>query len=119
MNKVKNTGSLTIHNSIPKYSISDDTLIEMILMKLREQTMRYSKILKKNNSNTKEKLIKEIEILEQYENNNELINNKKQLLENLREQKLQGSIIRSRINWLHEGEKPLNTFFHLKTNKET
>lgn len=45
----------------------------------------------------------------------ELIDSKKEELENLRRDKLQGIIVRSRVRWAEEGEKPTKYFCNLES----
>jgi hypothetical protein len=48
----------------------------------------------------------------------QLLENKKQDLENIRKEKIKGKIIHSRVQWIEEGEKPTKYFCgldHLKT----
>ena len=47
--------------------------------------------------------------------NLDLLETKKEELENLRKEKLKGIIIRSRVRWAEEGEKPTNYFCHLES----
>ena len=57
----------------------------------------------------------EINTLEEiYEQHAFLINEKKKELENIRNHRLIGSIVRSRANWTEEGEKPTNYFLNLE-----
>ena len=64
-------------------------------------------------------LIKDIEYLEQHNDvttsHRDLLSDKKAELEHLRENKVKGKQIRSRIQWLSEGEKPSKTFCKLET----
>jgi hypothetical protein len=48
-----------------------------------------------------------------------LIEKKKSDLKNLRQEKLQGCYIRSKIQWAEEGEKPSIFFIYLETKKFT
>ena len=60
-------------------------------------------------------LIEDIEKLESITDiNADLISAKKTELENLRKEKLQGHIIRSRAKWVEEGEKPTKYFCNLE-----
>ena len=45
----------------------------------------------------------------------EMIEVKKESLEHLRKKKLQGHVIRSRAQWVEEGEKPTKYFCNLET----
>ena len=81
----------------------------MLILKIREESIRFSSMLKKTRNKTEAKLIKEIDYLEKLELNDRKLNlleNKKQELETIRQDILQGHLVRSRINWLNESEKP-------------
>ena len=55
-----------------------------------------------------------LELEKSYEDNINLITQKKIELEEIRKHKLKGSLIRSRAKWITEGEKPTNYFFNLE-----
>ena len=60
-------------------------------------------------------MITDIEQLESTGSVNlQLLLDKKAMLETIREERIQGQMIRSRIQWLHEGEKPSKYFFNLE-----
>lgn len=44
----------------------------------------------------------------------DLLSQKKEELEHLRKEKIQAQVVRSRIQWLHEGEKPSRYFCNLE-----
>ena len=66
-------------------------------------------------------MIKEIEFLESSnrEGGSIYLENKKKDLENLRKQKMQGKILRSKIQWIEEGEKPTKYFCGLESKNFT
>ena len=114
--KIKDN-KITIHQVPNSHETTPDTLLEMVIMRCREETKSFSS-KKKNIHETQEKtLIKKIDILEQTNTNNEELENTKQQLEILREEKIKGSIIRSRTEWLHEWEKPSNYFINSEKYK--
>ena len=63
-------------------------------------------------------LIKDIETLEKIENpmavHTDLLCDKKVELEDLRKDKVKGQMKRTRLQWLHEGEKPTSLFCNLE-----
>ena len=67
-------------------------------------------MLKKQTNNREKQLIADIESIESDENlrciHSNLLTDKKSELRNLRESKVKGEAIRSRAQWLIEGEKP-------------
>ena len=81
--------------------------LEVLLMEIRSITILYS---------TENALLEEIEVLESESNINlTLLEQKKVELENIRKEKLQGHIIRSRAKWVEEGEKPSKYFCSLES----
>ena len=74
---------------------------------------------KKQNISKEKELIKDIEYLERniecQPHNLNLLSDKKADLEKLIESKIKGEQVRSRIQWLSEGEKPSKTFCNLET----
>ena len=83
----------------------------MILMETRGKTISYPAYKKKQKQNRESNLIKNIENLENSQDSNfELIETRKEELQNLRKEKLNGVIIRSRVKWAEEGESPTKYF---------
>ncbi|KAK3083672.1 hypothetical protein FSP39_001222 [Pinctada imbricata] len=90
----------------------------MILLEVRGIKISYASYKKKIQNETEQNLLKEIEEIEQ--NNPGVINyqqleEKKNELENLRKEKLKGSIIRSKAKWVEEGEKPSKYFCNMES----
>ena len=84
-------------------------------MEIRGKTISYSSYKKKQNQQKEEKLEKEIEQMEELEHiDTEMIKNKKLELENLRKERIQGIMIRAKIKWAEEGEKPTKYFCSLE-----
>ncbi|MCG7878665.1 MAG: reverse transcriptase domain-containing protein [Candidatus Thiodiazotropha endolucinida] len=104
------------NNEVLEFTISYQLFLEMLLMEIRGKTISYSAYKKKQKNEKEGNLIKDIEILENLPNPDlELIETKKQELENLRKEKLNGVIIRSRVRWAEEGEKPTKYFCSLES----
>ena len=102
-----------ISNEHIEFLISD----KQFLVRLRGETVKYSTFVKRESTKTEHRLIKEIAVLEERSDlvmNLELLNDKKTELEEIREIKLKGHMIRSRIEWLNEGEKPTKFFCSLE-----
>lgn len=105
-----------LNDDIIEFSISNQLLLEMILMEIRGKTISYSAYKKKQNIDLEKNLIQSIHYLETLtEPDMELIDSKKEELENLRRDKLQGIIVRSRVRWAEEGEKPAKYFCNLES----
>lgn len=99
-----------------KNGIDESLYLEVLMMEIRGVTISYSAYKKKEKDNREKLLLQEIEALEL--NNSidiELLDEKKNALENLRKEKLQGHMIRSRALWLEEGEKPSKYFCNLES----
>ena len=88
------------------FTISDRLFLETMILRIRGETIKYSTINKKR-CKAEETLKKEIERFQHSEDNNVDLQAKKCELENIRAEKQKGVIIRSRVQWLHEGEKPV------------
>ena len=102
-NFVNRISDRDLHMSIP-----DDLFLEVLLLKIRGETIKFASRLKKKEQNFKislEKKIEELEAVCNEENLNELINKKESLVK-LCAKELEASKIRSRVTWLKDGEKP-------------
>ena len=88
-----------IENKEIQFTISDKMFLEMLLLNIRGDTIRFSSRVKKLCNEQEKKLCEEIENLEnqEKEDNLELINSKKEKLQEIRDSKLQGFMIRSRV----------------------
>ena len=95
--------------------IDDDIFMEMLLMQIRGKTIAYSSHKKKENTKREYELEKQIHELE---NNVDLnfqeIDTLKAELETLRENKIRGMAVRSKANWLYQGEKVSKYFLNLE-----
>lgn len=109
----------------PKYYqsyLNPNTFLEVSLMEIRGECIRFSKELKKR-ENTKEQEIKsKIESIQQnIENESQEIELEqlKEELQSIREKRLEGALIRSRARWVKEGEKPSKYFCNLENRNYT
>ena len=85
-------------------------------MEVRGKTISFASYKKKERNKLQNELEKEINTLENSAVTNPnlaQLEEKKRLLENLRKEKLQGTIIRSKALWVDEGEKPTKYFCNL------
>ena len=99
-------------------TIEDDLFLETLLLRTRGETIRYSAFQKQKQSQVENKLLKDIETLENMENlsmaHSDLLNDKRVELEDLRRDKIKGQLTRTRLQWLNEGEKPTSFFCNLE-----
>ena len=102
-----------------QFRISDGLLLEMLLLHIRGNTIKFSSKLKKSNNQREISLAKEIEILESEEssNNNDILEAKKDELQHLRNLKLEGYMIRSRTQYIQFNEKPSKFFCNLEKSR--
>ena len=110
-----------ISDSDIQFQINDQLFLETLLIEIRGKTIAYSAYKKKTQIAQENCLIQDISELESCmsDNNIEELINKKQELENLRQKKLKGSIIRSKAKWILEGEKPTKYFLNLENRNFT
>ena len=93
------------------------SLLEILLMEIRGMTISYSSFKKRERDKLEKMLVSDIETLENEDTDMDftLLEEKRASLEQLRKQKLQGHMIRSRARWVEEGEKPTKYFCHLES----
>ena len=112
------TNISTIPNNELEFSVNDQLFFESLLLEIRGKTISYASYKKRKDEAEERKLIKEIEELETKLNLDQekmiRLEENKLALQEIRENKLRGAIIRSRINWLQNGEKPSRYFTNLE-----
>ena len=110
-----------ISNDDLHFTINSQLFVETLLMEIRGKTISYSSYKRKERDKIERDLLKEIDTLECNVNQAsiQLLENKKQDLENIRKEKIKGKIIRSRVQWIEEGEKPTKYFCGLESKKFT
>ena len=101
------------------YQINDQVCVFlMILQEIRGKTISYAACKKKQARQKENELRSEIKKLEDHHTINEndlvLLEAKKEELRLLRQQKIEGMIVRSKIKWIQEGERPSKYFCHLE-----
>ena len=119
---VYNMNYVTGSNETMKFTIPSDLFLETLFLRIRGESIKFASHLKKNNYLQEKQLLKDISVLEQNldsETNVNLLEEKKSVLENIRKQRINGFITRSRIQWLSEGEKPISFFCQLENKNYT
>lgn len=94
--------------------ISDQLFLDTLIMEIRKKSMEYSSKKKKDNLKEEKDLEEEIQQLEiklnKSEDETQLLKQKKENLVNIRQEKMQGILIRSKARWAAQGEK-INKYF--------
>ena len=107
----------TIDDSEIHLTVDFDIFVEMLL---HLKTIKYASYIKKKMSENEKILISKIQTLEQANPPNmELLNITKSELEKLRKKSMKGHLIRSRTQWLSQGEKPTKYFCSLEHHNYT
>ena len=89
-------------------------------MEIRGKTITHASYVNKLSNDREQRLIKEIEILQQSGNyNNEEIQLKKVELVEMRKTKMRGVLVRSRTKWIEEGDKPTIFVGNLEHRNDT
>lgn len=104
-----------------QFSINDQLFLDTLLMEIRGKSISYSSYKKKSKNEKEKELIKNIQDLEDklVEENVPKLEELKQELCNLREEKMQGILVRSRANIIENGEKPSKFFCNLESHNFT
>lgn len=100
------------------FTITDQLFLEVLLMKIRANTISFSFEKNKSTRQTETKLIEEIERLERLdisnEENKQLLEESKEELVRIREHRMKGVFLRSRARWVENGEKVTKYFCGLE-----
>ena len=107
---------ITSTNNKIEMTIEDDAFLEALFLRIRGETIKFSTTKKRISTLIEKNLLKDIETLEasELQSNFELLQDKKKELQDIRDNKLKGNMVRSRLQWLHEGEKPSRFFCNLE-----
>ena len=87
---------------------------EMLLLEIRTTSINYAKRKKRDDSLIIQKLEEDIKILENTVDGDDELECKKKELETYRKNIMEGVIIRSRAQWIKEGEKVTKYFCNLE-----
>ena len=98
------------------FTINDQLFFEMILLEIRGKTIAYSTNKKKEDSKLEKDLLEEIKNLEQIVSEDHLdrLQGLKTQLQELRNKKMDGMWVRSRLQWIENGEKVSRYFCNLE-----
>ena len=108
----------TIDPNDIQFTINDQLFFETLLTEIRGKTISYASFRKKERNRLEQILSEDITKLEQSVQTNEtieLIEKKKTDLRIFRQEKIRGQYIRSKMQWIEEGEKPSKYFINLET----
>lgn len=110
-----------VENKNIHFMINPQLFLETLLMEIRGKTISYASYKKKEKGKKEEELKREILMLEKRVDNGsmQILEDKKSELEQLRKEKLRGRVIRSRMQWIEEGEKPSSYFCGLESRNFT
>ena len=102
--------------------INDALFLDTLLMEIRGKTIAYSSFKKKESEKAETNLITEIQDLEDKLNedrNVDILQTKKDELQSIRKNKIDGMIIRSKTQWSLEGERNSKYFCNLEKRHYT
>ena len=101
-----------------QFVINDQLFLDTVMMEIRGKSISYASYKKKSKNIQEQKLVEQIQYLEDNLSENKIPNLEKSKLElgKLREEKMKGFLIRSRANDIENGEKPSQFFCSLETN---
>lgn len=97
-------------------TINDQIFLDVLFMEIRGISISHSSYRKKENDKREKQLMSELELLEtdnRWASNINTYKTCKQELENIK-LKMKGHMIRSKVTWLDEGEKPSRYFCSLE-----
>ena len=98
------------------FEISDQLFFETLLMEIRGKTISYASFKNKSFLKEEAELNDRIKILEENltESNVSELDESKNRLREIREHRLEGVALRSKVRWINEGEKPSSYFCNLE-----
>jgi len=116
---------MTMDKTEIQFNVTDQTFLDMILMNVRSKTISYStwrkKDRKKKEASLEEEIAKVERELDQKSDEDEKermhLRQLKRELEDIREEKINGIMMRSRARWYEQGEKPTKYFCNLEKRR--
>ena len=105
-----------IPNTEIQFNINDQLFLDVLLMELRGQSISYASFKNKQRNNLEKDLINKITYLENNlnETNYGELDILKTELQDIRQEKLKGKLIRSRAEYIDKGERPTKYFCGLE-----
>ena len=105
-----------IPNTEIQFNINDQLFLDVLLMELRGQSISYANFKNKQRNNLEKDLINKITYLENNlnETNYGELDILKTELQDIRQEKLKGNLIRSRAEYIDKGERPTKYFCGLE-----
>ena len=107
-----------IPNNELQFNISDKLFLDVLLMEIRKTVIRYSIQKKKKDIDKEKQLEEEISTIERKHDKTEddlqLLLNKENNLRELRKNRIDGIILRSKMRWASQGEKVTKYFLSLE-----
>ena len=105
-----------IPNTEIQFNINDQLFLDVLLMELRGQSISYSSFKIKQRNNLEKDLINKITYLENNLNETNFgeLDILKTELQDIRQEKLKGNLIRSRAEYIDKGERPTKYFCGLE-----
>ena len=100
-----------IPDNLVNFTITDGEFLEMLLLRIRGESIKFASFLKRQTCELENKLVNEITLLEanQCPHDSDTLEDKKKELKKIREIAIQGTVIRS-----NEGERPSKYFCSLE-----
>ena len=107
------------HGASVEFTINDTLFLDILLVNIRSETVHYSRTKEKRRRANEKYLLNKIEDIESRlhiasELDKEELKKAKDELEDIRDRKIDGMIIRSRSNWHEKGERSSKYFFNLE-----
>ena len=111
----------SVENELFQSELNPQLFFEILLLEIRSKSISFSTALKKKQISLLEQLESEIINLEKNDavKNFDIISEKQEIIKTMREEKLNGMLIRSRARWVSQGEKPSKYFFALENRHFT
>ncbi len=104
-----------------QFTIDDHMFLEMVLLNFRAMTLPYCGARKRRNEERKQILEEQLKTLQELADQlgenfsqNELLEDVSNQLEDMRKEYMKGVLIRARVQWIEEGERPTKFFCGLE-----